>query len=647
MTKADVRPDSNLSGLEHPTTSTSKKEKKRKPYVKRACLSCHSAHVACDSERPCRRCKKKGIPCVDYIPSKKSKSNKTSTSDDDEAEQVQTLLTDNNSQSEPSNSNVVGDHPTTLQHDTSSTTTTTNTTIHNTTHNPSHLSSSSPEKSPNRKRKKKESCGGVLRVETPSSNHFLISSSDQEDEPQTSSCISNQSSSNKYDSTLTASKSSLVQHALSLSEKQNQKKEVKTLPLVVEKPKSSNTLIIEDDIENPLMATSPVSAVDVLSMIDGFATSPTTTSTAATIPITISQNSVNTTTTLLNNTGGVSTTTTTTTTDTNTTTNNSVNTTTTSGNISETTTKPTSVIYPYFYNPWWYMAQLQQNQTSGGTTNAQQQPQQQQLMGIPPYPVIFAPIPATQLGQQPFVYNPNSSSSSLPTTSQLTPTSPMQTDSAPSPSTAFPMFAADPYHLYGASFAFVPKPITIASKFEDLDVNSDGIVEESVAGILPQSEDTNKHVTAINDTHATTTDNLAIFDDIDYFESDTSRNNGSNSDLSVFTWQDSPSLEKKKLTRPASNRAISSDDEIIDLITSEASLLHERAKEQQNSNRQNGNVASNSISSSSSDNQSSLTTPEEINFVISQAPDNMLMKQKLGDIIKQIWQTQEKSKQGD
>ncbi|KAG2387807.1 hypothetical protein C9374_001401 [Naegleria lovaniensis] len=315
------------------------------------------------------------------------------------------------------------------------------------------------------------------------------------------------------------------------------------------------------------------------------------------------------------------------------------------------------------------MHMAQQNAAQNGTTtNSSQQQPQQQVLGIPPYPVFFAPIPASQIGQQPFVYNP----SSLPT-SQPTPTSPMQTDSAPSPSTAFPIFV-DPYHLYGSSF--VPKPITMLentddgftdlvpnssqpslssvdskTKLEDLDVNNNGIVEE-VAGILPQSNDpTSKHLTT-NDIHAATTDNLEIFDDIDYFDNDVDRNNNNNSDFSLFTWQDSPLLDKKKptTTRPVSNRA-SNDDEIIDLITSEASLLTERAKEQQISNRQNGNVVANSntnntgsssTSSSTQDHQSlSLTTPEEINYVISQAPENSLMKQKLGDILKQIWQTQE------
>ncbi|KAG2387808.1 hypothetical protein C9374_001402 [Naegleria lovaniensis] len=217
MTKADVRPDLN-SGLEQPTTSTSKKEKKRKPYVKRACLSCHSAHVACDSERPCRRCKKKGIPCVDYIPSKKSKS-KASTSDD-ESEQQQVPEHDHQ-YSEPSNNNAVGDHPTTLPHDTVSSTTTTNT---NGTAEQHPRPFSSPEKSPTtRTRKKKSQENAVLRVEAPSSNFFI----DSEHPTTTSSCISNPSA--KYESSLAASKSSLVQHALSLSEKQNQRK---TLPVV-------------------------------------------------------------------------------------------------------------------------------------------------------------------------------------------------------------------------------------------------------------------------------------------------------------------------------------------------------------------------------------------------------------------------------
>jgi hypothetical protein len=39
----------------------------RKPYVKRACTNCKSAHTACDSERPCQRCVSLGLEesCVD------------------------------------------------------------------------------------------------------------------------------------------------------------------------------------------------------------------------------------------------------------------------------------------------------------------------------------------------------------------------------------------------------------------------------------------------------------------------------------------------------------------------------------------------------------------------------------------------------
>ncbi|KAL9644215.1 hypothetical protein ABK040_005676 [Willaertia magna] len=80
MTKADIVASS--SQEQQPNTSSSKKDRKRKPYVKRACINCHVAHVACDSERPCRRCKKKGLTCVDYIPTKKTKTtNETSNTD--------------------------------------------------------------------------------------------------------------------------------------------------------------------------------------------------------------------------------------------------------------------------------------------------------------------------------------------------------------------------------------------------------------------------------------------------------------------------------------------------------------------------------------------------------------------------------------
>jgi hypothetical protein len=43
------------------------KERVRKPYVKKACIPCKSAHTACDSTRPCKRCVTLGIEseCVD------------------------------------------------------------------------------------------------------------------------------------------------------------------------------------------------------------------------------------------------------------------------------------------------------------------------------------------------------------------------------------------------------------------------------------------------------------------------------------------------------------------------------------------------------------------------------------------------------
>mmetsp|Transcript_2722 Transcript_2722/g.10448 ORF Transcript_2722/g.10448 Transcript_2722/m.10448 type:complete len:379 (-) Transcript_2722:61-1197(-) len=55
-----------------PRTKSQKKkstrpQKKRKiqSRVKKACLACRRSHVGCDAIRPCKRCLKKGIPCID------------------------------------------------------------------------------------------------------------------------------------------------------------------------------------------------------------------------------------------------------------------------------------------------------------------------------------------------------------------------------------------------------------------------------------------------------------------------------------------------------------------------------------------------------------------------------------------------------
>ena len=40
-------------------------KKKRKRYSKKACANCKKAHSACNDERPCKRCREKGIQCYD------------------------------------------------------------------------------------------------------------------------------------------------------------------------------------------------------------------------------------------------------------------------------------------------------------------------------------------------------------------------------------------------------------------------------------------------------------------------------------------------------------------------------------------------------------------------------------------------------
>lgn len=41
------------------------KKRKIQSRVKKACLACRRSHVGCDAVRPCKRCLKKGIPCID------------------------------------------------------------------------------------------------------------------------------------------------------------------------------------------------------------------------------------------------------------------------------------------------------------------------------------------------------------------------------------------------------------------------------------------------------------------------------------------------------------------------------------------------------------------------------------------------------
>lgn len=37
----------------------------RGPYVRRACKNCKRRHIACSNERPCQRCLRDNVPCVD------------------------------------------------------------------------------------------------------------------------------------------------------------------------------------------------------------------------------------------------------------------------------------------------------------------------------------------------------------------------------------------------------------------------------------------------------------------------------------------------------------------------------------------------------------------------------------------------------
>lgn len=44
---------------------------KKRKRASKACLSCQAKHTKCGSERPCTRCKKYGLHCVDSLSTKK------------------------------------------------------------------------------------------------------------------------------------------------------------------------------------------------------------------------------------------------------------------------------------------------------------------------------------------------------------------------------------------------------------------------------------------------------------------------------------------------------------------------------------------------------------------------------------------------
>lgn len=57
-------PESNVTSLPSVSSSSSSKRKK----VGKACESCRRAKVGCGEERPCQRCVKKNIACIDKLP---------------------------------------------------------------------------------------------------------------------------------------------------------------------------------------------------------------------------------------------------------------------------------------------------------------------------------------------------------------------------------------------------------------------------------------------------------------------------------------------------------------------------------------------------------------------------------------------------
>lgn len=72
LTKSDEseEPKPPASYQNTPTIEILPFTKKRKRASK-ACLSCQAKHTKCGSERPCTRCKKYGLHCVDSLTTKK------------------------------------------------------------------------------------------------------------------------------------------------------------------------------------------------------------------------------------------------------------------------------------------------------------------------------------------------------------------------------------------------------------------------------------------------------------------------------------------------------------------------------------------------------------------------------------------------
>ena len=49
------------------------KEKEKRKYTKKACVSCKESHLACDSNRPCVRCFSRGKVCFDAVQKKRGR----------------------------------------------------------------------------------------------------------------------------------------------------------------------------------------------------------------------------------------------------------------------------------------------------------------------------------------------------------------------------------------------------------------------------------------------------------------------------------------------------------------------------------------------------------------------------------------------
>ena len=290
------------------------------------------------------------------------------------------------------------------------------------------------------------------------------------------------------------------------------------------------------------------------------------------------------------------------------------------------------------YYPYHMMNPLMMQQWFAAQQMAQMQPNQ-------PFQPFFIPPTANQ------------AFGNFTNTTNTTPSSPMAVDNVMSPSTAFPSSndTLAPFSFYPNYN--VPKPLTMLENtddgldvinqdpitqytignteptIEELDVNNNGIVEDiSNEPIIPDSPAARSQTPLYDfstfDSHPKEEKDDDFFEK--YFIPDDEPKDIAHSP--VLPTQDllSDSLtetNREKRPKASTVKTSNNEDEIIDLITKDASLLTSRSKEQVQP-KDGEIVSSNDINS-------------DINYVISQSSDSMISKQKIADLIRKIWQTQE------